>query len=109
MIKLSFCGGANEIGGNKILLEDGDTRIFLDLGMSFNKQTAYRVEYMTPRKPNGTLDFVEFGMLPNLKGIYRKDYAEHDGIEDEGNIAAWSKKKEGFNNHSIVRVGLEQD
>ncbi len=27
--KLTFYGGVNEIGGNKILLEDGDTRVFL--------------------------------------------------------------------------------
>ena len=54
MIKLSFYGGVNESGGNKIPLEDGDTRIFLDFGMSFNKQAAYWAEYMTPRKLNGT-------------------------------------------------------
>ena len=83
MLKLSFYGGVNEIGGNKILLEDGDTRIFLDFGMSFNKQAAYWAEYMTPRKLNGTLDFIEFGMLPDIKGIYRKDYTKHTGMKDE--------------------------
>ena len=83
MLKLSFYGGVNEIGGNKILLDDSDTKVFLDFGMSFNKQTAYWAEYMTPRKLNGTLDFIEFGMLPDIKGIYRKDYTKHAGIKDE--------------------------
>ncbi|GAF95596.1 unnamed protein product, partial [marine sediment metagenome] len=32
MTSLTFYGGVDEIGGNKILLEDQDTRIFLDFG-----------------------------------------------------------------------------
>ena len=35
MTSLTFYGGVNEIGGNKILLEDRDTKIFLDFGQSF--------------------------------------------------------------------------
>ena len=35
MVSLTFHGGVNEIGGNKILLEYGDTRIWLDFGKSF--------------------------------------------------------------------------
>jgi len=37
MAKLTFHGGVNEIGGNKILLEDGGTRILFDFGMSFSQ------------------------------------------------------------------------
>jgi len=33
MTSLTFYGGVNEIGGNKILLEDKDTKIFLGFGM----------------------------------------------------------------------------
>jgi mRNA degradation ribonuclease J1/J2 len=33
---LAFYGGINEIGGNKVLVKDGDTRIFFDFGMSFS-------------------------------------------------------------------------
>ncbi|MGD0327655.1 MAG: hypothetical protein ABSB21_03390 [Halobacteriota archaeon] len=36
MTSLIFYGGVNEIGGNKILLEDQGTRLFLDFGMSFS-------------------------------------------------------------------------
>jgi mRNA degradation ribonuclease J1/J2 len=32
---LKFYGGIDEIGGNRILVEDGSSRIFLDNGMSF--------------------------------------------------------------------------
>ncbi len=83
MVKLAFYGGVNEIGGNKILLEADDTRIFLDFGISFGKHTSYWSEFMTPRKLNGILDFTEFGMLPKLDGIYRKDYLEHTGMKYE--------------------------
>jgi mRNA degradation ribonuclease J1/J2 len=34
MTSLTFYGGVNEIGGNKILLQDKDTKVFLDFGMS---------------------------------------------------------------------------
>ena len=40
MTSLTFYGGVNEIGGNKILLEDKDTKVFLDFGMSFGQRGA---------------------------------------------------------------------
>ena len=41
MTSFTFYGGVNEIGGNKILLEDQDTRLFLDFGMSFSLADQY--------------------------------------------------------------------
>ncbi len=35
MTSLTFYGGINEIGGNKILLEDKDTKVFFDFGKGF--------------------------------------------------------------------------
>lgn len=32
---ITLYGGVNEIGGNKLLLKDKDTRIFFDFGMLF--------------------------------------------------------------------------
>jgi mRNA degradation ribonuclease J1/J2 len=32
MAKLTFYGGVNEIGGNKILIEDKGTKVFFDFG-----------------------------------------------------------------------------
>ena len=46
MTTLTFLGGVNEIGGNKILLNDLDTQIFLDFGMSFNKRGQFFEEYL---------------------------------------------------------------
>ena len=35
MVSLTFYGGAGEIGGNKILLEDKDAKIYLDFGEEY--------------------------------------------------------------------------
>ena len=70
---ITFHGGVNEIGGNKILLEDKDTRVFLDFGKSFSQRGAYFDEFMSPRLSTGMKDFFEMGLLPDLKGVYRTD------------------------------------
>jgi len=83
MVKITFYGGVNEIGGNKILLEDGDTKIFLDFGMSFTQAGKFFSEFLQPRKCGGIGDFLEFGLIPDLKGLYRNDYLKHMGREPE--------------------------
>jgi ribonuclease J len=83
MTSLTLYGGVSEIGGNKILLEDQATRVFLDFGMSFSLANQYFDEFMQPRKCNGILDLLEFGLLPNLEGLYRCDYLEHCQLPSE--------------------------
>ena len=73
MTSLTFYGGVNEVGGNKILLEDKDTKVFLDFGMSFGKRGAYFDEFMSPRTAAGLRDFFEMGLIPKLDGVYRND------------------------------------
>jgi len=83
MTSFTLYGGVNEIGGNKILLEDQDTRVFLDFGMSFGLANQFFDEFMQPRKCNGILDLLEFGLLPNLEGLYRCDYLDHCKLPSE--------------------------
>ena len=71
--KLTFYGGVNEIGGNKILLEDKDTRIFLDFGKSFSRRAKFFEEYISPRTSNGIVDFITMSLVPDISGIYRDD------------------------------------
>ncbi len=69
MAKLTFYGGVEEIGGNKILLEDRDTRILLDFGMSFaDRRRFYSDPWLSPRDEKGLL---ELGILPPLEGAYK--------------------------------------
>ena len=70
---LTFYGGVNEIGGNKILLEDKGTKIFLDFGMSFGKNGMYFDKFMKPRTVMGIKDYIEMGLIPDLEGVYRDD------------------------------------
>jgi ribonuclease J len=81
MVSLTFYGGINQIGGNKILLEDNGTKIFLDFGMNFEEHQNYFTEYMPPRKCNSINDFIYLNLLPNLNGIYRRDYCKHMGLD----------------------------
>jgi len=80
MPKLYFYGGRNEIGGNKILLEDGDTRLFFDFGISFKVRSRYFEEFLNPRPGYGLNDFFQTGMLPPLQGIYRDDLEPDAGF-----------------------------
>ncbi len=73
MPELHFYGGCEEIGGNKILLEDGATRLFFDFGVSFKVRGKYFEEFLNPRPGYGLNDYFQTGMLPLLHGIYRPD------------------------------------
>jgi ribonuclease J len=73
MTSLIFYGGVNEIGGNKILLEDKDTKIFLDFGKSFSRRARYFEEFLNPRTSNGIVDFLTMGLVPDISGAYRDD------------------------------------
>lgn len=81
--KITFYGGINEIGGNKFLVEDKGTRVFLDFGMQMGKANQYFSEFMNARPFNGMSDLFEFGLLPPLKGLYRRDYSRHMEFGDD--------------------------
>jgi ribonuclease J len=73
MVKLTFYGGVNEIGGNKILLEDKGTKIFLDFGQSFTFGSEFFASWLQPRGINGLGDYFEFNLLPKISGLYSKE------------------------------------
>ena len=68
---LTFYGGVNEIGGNKILLQDRDVKVFFDFGMSF----ALKKQYYSPPflSPKSEKSLQELGILPKIDGIYKFD------------------------------------
>ena len=76
---LTFYGGLDEIGGNKILLENRGTRIFLDFGKSFVARSRYYEWTDKPRIANGVGDFLTLGILPDIDGIYRDDLLDLAG------------------------------
>ncbi len=75
--RITFYGGMNEIGGNKFLLEDKGTRVFLDFGLQMGLHGRYYDMMMAPRDGSALGDLFEFELLPRIHGIYRKDYTRH--------------------------------
>jgi ribonuclease J len=77
---LTFYGGVDEIGGNKILLQDRDTRVFFDFGMSFAmKKQFYSPPFLSPKSEKS---LQELGILPKIPGVYKfdKSPAEVDAV-----------------------------
>ena len=74
IVQLTFHGGVREIGGNKILLEDGDARLWLDMGQSFGYGTDYfKDPYLNPRVRFGLRDHFALDLLPKIPGLYSQD------------------------------------
>jgi len=68
---LTFYGGINEIGGNRILLQDHGTKIFFDFGMSFAlKRKYYSPPFLSPKSEES---LKELGILPKIKGVYKSE------------------------------------
>ena len=74
MSSITLHGAVGEIGGNKILIEDGSTKVFFDFGLSFGKYGQFFSPYLQPRRYSIISDYIELGLLPNLTGLYRQDY-----------------------------------
>jgi ribonuclease J len=83
MVKLRFYGGVNEIGGNKILLEDRKTRIFFDFGQSFSFGADYFTSWLAPRAVTGLRDYFAFDLLPKISGLYSKEMLAHTNLAYE--------------------------
>jgi ribonuclease J len=71
--ELTFYGGVNEIGGNKILVKDRGTKIFLDFGKSYKARSQFYDWTDGPRVANGIGDLLALKIIPDLSGIYRED------------------------------------
>jgi ribonuclease J len=72
-------GGANEIGGNQILLEWSRRRVLFDFGLSFLRTGRYYEEFLRPRGAAlGLRDYLRMGLLPPIEGLYREDLSSHD-------------------------------
>jgi len=68
---LTFYGDVNEIGENKILLQDRDTRVFFDFGMSFAmKKQFYSPPFLSPKSEKSLQELV---ILPKISGVHKFD------------------------------------
>ena len=67
-VKLTFLGGVNEVGGNKILLEDFnlDAKIFLDFGINIKSFNENFEKYEEPFSVN---ELTKLGLLPKTEHL----------------------------------------
>jgi ribonuclease J len=79
--RLTCHGGVGEIGGNKFLLEDRDTRVLLDFGTGFSEELEYFDSWIQPRQVNGAGDLFEFGMLPEMEGMYSEKALQNTEVK----------------------------
>jgi ribonuclease J len=49
MARVTFYGGVDEIGGNKILVHDKGTKVLFDFGQAFNCDAEYFTFGVLPR------------------------------------------------------------
>lgn len=72
--RLTFLGGVHEIGGNKILVEDGPDRLLFDFGPSFSPRfEEFYLNFLQPRSTSPVKDLLEFDLLPRLSGLYSEE------------------------------------
>jgi ribonuclease J len=72
-VSITCYGGVGEIGGSKVLIEDGDLRLLLDFGIAFGRQERFFNEFLRPRAARGLLDLLALDLIPPLEGLYRAD------------------------------------
>jgi len=79
--RLTCYGGVGEIGGNKLLLEDKGTKVLLDFGAGFADGSDYFDSSIRPRDVNGAGDLFEFGLLPQIPGLYSEEALQNTPLK----------------------------
>ena len=82
MVNLTFYGGVNEIGGNKILVEHEGSRIMLDFGTRMGFASEFLSDFLDIRSNTELKDKLTIGLLPKIPGIYRSDLIKADGANE---------------------------
>jgi len=83
MVFITFHGGVREIGGNRILIEDSDAKLWLDFGRSFSAERRFYTGWLQPRSHSQLPDLLEFDLIPRLRGLYAQRHLEGSPIPHE--------------------------
>jgi len=88
MARIICYDGVGLIGGNKILLEDKEAKIWFDFGTNFSTVSMFYEEFLSPKACLGLYEPLQMGLLPRLKGLYRADLVTEladpwEGVEAE--------------------------
>ncbi|MHA2289721.1 MAG: MBL fold metallo-hydrolase, partial [Promethearchaeota archaeon] len=83
-VRLTFLGGVDEVGGNKIFLEDLNYRvkIFLDFGINLKKFNERFDKY---EEPSSVLELIKLGLLPKAESIPIENlYTDFEANKNKG-------------------------
>jgi len=84
---LTFYGGVNEIGGNKILLQTKDGTVLLDFGRRMNEYGKYFSDYLQARSKNALRDLLRLQILPKINGIYAPHLVDMTVLFEDDEVA----------------------
>jgi len=76
MTKITFYGGVEEIGGNKVLVETEAGIVLLDFGRRMGFHGNFFAEFIQPRSKNALRDLCRLGVLPVINGVYSKQFID---------------------------------
>jgi len=84
MVTITCYGGVFEIGGNKILIENNDSRLFLDFGSRMGFEGNFFSDFLDTRTNTELKDKLTLGVLPRLSGLYRADLIKPANMDQIG-------------------------
>jgi len=93
LVDVTFYGAVSRIGGNKTLIEDSDTKIFLDFGINYSKEDLF-FEFPLLR-PSCKEDLFKLNLLPIIPGLYQNQ-GYYPIYKDDGtfSVAGESEQKQ---------------
>ena len=83
MTSLTFYGGINEIGGNKIMVETPNGSILLDFGRRMGITSEYYAEFLQIRSKNALRDMIRLELLPRIDNIYASHFVDTTSCFDD--------------------------
>jgi len=88
-VELRILDGADSIGGTKVFLNTGASRLLLDFGINYKRFGLYFEEYLKPRSSQGVADLWQLGLIPPCPDLYRPDLLV-EGLASAGDELAWT-------------------
>ena len=76
MVALTFYGGVDEIGGNKVLYETESGTVLLDFGRRMGMTGNFYSEFLQIRSKNALRDLIRMGVLPKIDGVYDPQFID---------------------------------
>ena len=102
--KLTFYGGVNEIGGNKILLQTEDGSVLLDFGRRMGEYRTYFSEFLVARSKNALRDLLRLGILPKIDGIYTPHLVDLTILFENEDVAKKLPLEEALDYWKVIDV-----